>query len=587
MPFLRLACLVVFTQFCKCIATVPQGPATSSKHDRRHPNPATEECSSLLQVDMTRTSQMPVHMSADTVQAAEAEANNPTGQSGPHQLDNETQSQDGPNALLVTHDSMKRTVTDMIQSRALHTDKTVKSELDQEATGMLNSTSTGQAQADLLQKPYLELHIYFDLLLGVLALLVFFLLPQALGGHSEEAPDGRGNLPPFLPALSSLRYLAMVTVWLKHRWFSQLFDTSEFVLVLSGFVLEYAEQRKSEGANVSLSYKYHEFLPRRFARLYPLFALHIIIGLLSASATSTCDPVRALLLYQSWGYGTGTFMGGKLVYNSCGIGTWFVSVIFGCYFLFPILSRPMRHLPSGALPILWVGCTIFIMIPRALAAPAGNHNVWWDDVFHQQGTAVGLMELLISKKSLLHGLAHFFLGMVLARSWVASSLLEMSGSDERPSLTSKVITYGCSLGAILLGALWFTVLKHPNMMRNSYGLRLLSEAWKVSCQSAVMLGAAGPCTSGSLDPARALLRMPWLVWLGELALPLYLTVSWACDFSDKLMLSMGVSQKGSSISEVSYFVSQLVVTHGIALTIYQSCGALTSRVANAGVKEAA
>merc|ERR1719265_113802 len=125
------------------------------------------------------------------------------------------------------------------------------------------------------------------------------------------------------------------------------------------------------------------------------------------------------------------------------------------------------------------------------------------------------------------------------------------------------------------------------MMRNSYGLRLLSELWKVSCQSALMLGAAGPCTPGGFDPTRWVLSMPWLVWLGELALPLYLTVSWACDFSDKLLLSLGVSQQGSSFSEVSYFVSQLVMTHVIALTIYQSCGALTSRVTNAGVKEAA
>merc|ERR550514_888315 len=88
-----------------------------------------------------------------------------------------------------------------------------------------------------------------------------------------------------------------------------------------------------------------------------------------------------------------------------------------------------------------------------------------------------------------------------------------------------------------------------------------------------MLGAAGPSTA-KFDPLRGMLSS--LAWLGELALPLYLTITWACDFSNKLMLNLGVGE-GGSFSQVAHFVSQLVVTHVIAFTIYQSCGALSSR----------
>jgi len=577
---------IVLIRLSTCVEIVAEGNAVSSSGEHRspHSSPATMpgECSSLLQVDMARTSQIqkisagaPNEVSDTEVQVHDTQKLFAPLKPG---IRPESQIQD---SLLVTFDALKRTHTSS-------EDRSLLNQLGEVVTSASNGTVMSQdhveTAAEFIQKPYLELHIYFDLLLILFAIVLFFLLPQALGAKTAEDVGSRTDLPPFLPALSTLKYLAVVTVWMKHHWFEHLFDTVEFVLMLSGFILEYAQQRVSEDADAgaSLQSKYQQFLPRRFARLYPLFALHVIFGLLSPKHASTCDPIRALLLYQCWGYGTGTFDGGKLVYYSCGIGTWFVSVIFGCYFLFPILSRPMRHLPSAAVPMLWVACSILIILPRALASPAGNVNCWWSDVHHPGKVPVGFMELLITKKSLLHGLAHFFMGMVLARSWVSSILLGMSDSEAKGSL---IIRYGCMLGAIALGVQWITAVKHPETVPgNGYGIRMMNEAWKVTFQSVLMLGAAGPL-AGNFDPLRGLLSMRCLAWMGELALPLYLSVSWACDFSDKLMLQMGVSAKGS-FSQGTYFVSQLVVMHVIALTIYQSCGALSSRAAKADVKEA-
>merc|ERR1719386_553297 len=94
---------------------------------------------------MARTSQTLAHITPDTVQTSEAEAHNPERQSGLHQLDDPTESQDVPNALLDTSDSTKRTAT-------LHAGKAVKSQLEQVSTETLNGTSIDQVHADLIQK---------------------------------------------------------------------------------------------------------------------------------------------------------------------------------------------------------------------------------------------------------------------------------------------------------------------------------------------------------------------------------------------------------------------------------------------------
>merc|ERR1719420_1469894 len=162
--------------------------------------------------------------------------------------------------------------------------------------------------------------------------------------------------------------------------------------------------------------------------------------------------------------------------------------------------------------------------------------------------------------------------MLLARSWVTASLF-----SNGKGLVHRICANGCTIGMIALAVQWITVTKHPNIARNGYGVRLLNEVWKVIFQSAVLLGAAGTLNPASCptDPVRWVLSLPWLAWMGELALPLFLTTTWACDFSDKLMHHVGIAQTGTT-SQAFYFVAQAVVTHVVALTIYQSCGVLTS-----------
>lgn len=419
------------------------------------------------------------------------------------------------------------------------------------------------------EKPYMAVYIYWDFLYILVAALVYFILPRGMQ-ESCETPD-HGSLPKFLPALHSLRYLSILLVWLKDQWFGRMFVTSEFFLILSGFVLEFAEQRRELTESAStLSEKFQQFLPRRFARLYPLYALHVIIGHLSTPGPSKCDPYRALLLYQSWGYGTGTFDDGQLVYHTCGTGTWFISVIFGCYILFPILSAPMRQVPIAACATLWAACIPLIVIPRALASPVSAPNVWWDDVFHTQNQTAGIMHMLFAQRSLLHGLAHFFLGMVLARAWVAATL--PGRSHIRSGFFHTMCANGCTIGLAALGLeVAVTHMLHLQSVPPNYGLRLLKELWQLGWQSMIMLGAAGPFgDSRSVDPARYILSSRPLAWMGEIALPLYLTIHWACEFSDKMLLLIDVHSMAAQV------VAQLVTTHAVAFTIYQSCGALRS-----------
>lgn len=438
---------------------------------------------------------------------------------------------------------------------------------------------TSMVNVNSYRAPYtvLSIYVYWDLLFIILGLVVYFLMPLALQEPgSNRDGDGASLFPQVLPALQSLRYLAILSVWLKHWWFQNMFLSTDFFLILSGFILEFAEQRRGRSAeDSSMLDKYKEFLPRRFARLYPLYALHVIIGYLSQPGPSKCSPVGALLLYQSWWYGTGTFAldgEGKshLVYDTCGTGTWFVSVIFGCYFLFPVVSQPLRKI-SNVVP-LWAGAALLVVVPRALASPANAPMVWWDNVFAQQAAPVGAMELLFSQRSLVHGFAHFFLGMVLARAWSVGARSSTEGG-----FIGSVCTYGCILGlAALAFELYVSMLVDFNVP-SRWGVRLAKELWKVVWQSALVLGASGPWdspTNSLADPARWLLSLPWLSWMGELALPLYLTMHWACSFSDSFVSNSGVSATGSPGVR---FVAQLATMHLVALMIYMSCGALHSR----------
>lgn len=442
---------------------------------------------------------------------------------------------------------------------------------------------------DVIAEEDLKRILRWDIFWALFSCMTYFILPRlwvstALLPPAQGADEG---LPLFFPALHSLRYCVMVALLLKQIWLNTFFNTSEFYILLSGFVLEFAEQRRTSKME-GIKDVYRRIIPRRFARLYPLYALSVIIAFLRQDNHSTCDPIKSLLLSEAWGCGAAIQVQDQsgawhLKPFACGEGTWFVSVIFGCYLLFPLLSAPMRYLQMEDLSKLWACCVLLIVVPRALGSTAHAHNIWWSDVFHPQQQEVGVFALRFSQRSVLHGLAYFFSGIILARTWVIVQVQSAHGAAEQLKTTSfmsqlirTLSRYGCMIAFAMLTAWWyFTTMRYPESKSLCCLMRVTREVWLMVGLSCLILGAAGEygvSSTAKRDPIYLVLCIPSFAWMGELALPMYLSSSWTCDFAQHLASQHGIPV-ASDFAKVVLF---LVAANVGALILYGSCGALAS-----------
>merc|ERR1719387_3083233 len=91
---------------------------------------------------------------------------------------------------------------------------------------------------------------------------------------------------------------------------------------------------------------YFSFIKRRVAKLYPLYALSVIVGYLGDFRKYECEPISGLLVFPK-----------LMPYakpQNCFTGAWFIPVVIGCYVAFPILSFHVRRLNlTGAIAL---GC---------------------------------------------------------------------------------------------------------------------------------------------------------------------------------------------------------------------------------------
>jgi len=148
----------------------------------------------------------------------------------------------------------------------------------------------------------------------------------------SSASVPRHCFPSSMPALASLRYIAILVFWFSHQWV-ELFQTSRFFLMLSGFVLQFAEERR--GKDMDSLAAYFTFLRRRLGKLYPIYGLAVVVAYYVA-LTPWCRPAPALLVFPYW-FPWST-------HPSCFLGHWFIPLIILCYTFFPILSSLVRKL---------------------------------------------------------------------------------------------------------------------------------------------------------------------------------------------------------------------------------------------------
>lgn len=143
-----------------------------------------------------------------------------------------------------------------------------------------------------------------------------------------------------IKSLQSLRFVFALLIFMHHSALGLsafgAFPVS-FFLILSGFVL-----MMSYGERV-LNMNYFEFIQKRFVRIYPTHLLCLVVALITCIFIS--KPIvwhntwPSFFMLQAW-------IPNKEVYFAGNSVSWYVSVVFFCYLMFPFLVRIMKRHPT-------------------------------------------------------------------------------------------------------------------------------------------------------------------------------------------------------------------------------------------------
>ncbi|HEX8439121.1 acyltransferase [Archangium sp.] len=314
--------------------------------------------------------------------------------------------------------------------------------------------------------------------------------------HSSSAPPERARLE----ALTGLRFLAAFHVVLFHaalweRWsgpaavrhvVSAGYVAVGLFFMLSGFVLTYTHGGPAPVSRTS-------FYAARFARIYPVYALSLLLALPFALRTHLehggvgpflAEGLAAFSLVQSW------HPSFAMAWNPPG---WSLSVEAFFYASFPFLAPRLVVLsPRRTLAVMAGALAVLLALPLAwaLSGPEG-----WSTRYDTEG-----LWLDVLRYHPLVRLPEFILGICLGRLFAHAPL--------RAALARHAGLLATSATALLLGVLALGprvpyVLLHNGLLVPAFAVLLLALA-----------------TDQGL-PAR-LLRHPWLVRLGEASYSLYI-----------------------------------------------------------------
>mmetsp|Transcript_116648 Transcript_116648/g.201520 ORF Transcript_116648/g.201520 Transcript_116648/m.201520 type:complete len:387 (+) Transcript_116648:62-1222(+) len=318
---------------------------------------------------------------------------------------------------------------------------------------------------------------------GVCTTLAFVLGSTVADVAREEKASTLDEFPNSMPALATMKYISILAYWIHHKWAGSWtfvsilsFRTSKCLLVVSGFVLQFAEERRqwrssaNQGSQPSNPWSaFFNFVQRRITKLYPLYALSVVVGYLVHNSYVGCKPVKALLVVPYWipPYHIG----------QCWGGAWFIPAIMACYVVFPFFSSYLRKKTLIATCILLCFCS---MLAQLTYIPSVEKS------FHRQSFAVAL--------------PWFLLGMVLARFWVFATTYRFY---------HVFCAVACSLSPIALYAAKYTGKHHEHLVSD-----VNLHAWTTFWLCALVMGLAGPAPSqaslvlAALCPS-SLSCMPW------------------------------------------------------------------------------
>jgi len=356
--------------------------------------------------------------------------------------------------------------------------------------------------------------VYLVLLLSAIVMMV------AVG---DQTVNAEGQLekhlfPRSMPAIASIKYICIIVFWINHKWLGfRVFHTSRMLLMLSGFVLQFAEERRST-TNQSDSWStYYNFLVRRVTKLYPLFALAVLVADLKNSFHATCKPISNFLIFPA------------LVQNAeCSFGDWFIPVIIACYMVFPVLSAQLRKIRFRMTCALVCLCFIVVRVSYSKS-------------------------LSLNRKTFPICLSNFLMGMALARLWTFLANFKQY---------HRFCEFACVCSPLAL----LLVRAGPDWMLGGPSER----PWVIFWQCVLLLAFAGPCESSDkmgFNPPLKLLSWDRLAWMGELALPLYMTNPMAVSFVRHLFADHGYHH----LMIWQCWLAEFIFMHLMAYMFYTFC----------------
>ncbi len=321
-------------------------------------------------------------------------------------------------------------------------------------------------------------------------------------------PAASHEKPP-LPALTSLRFFAALHVVAFHLtirvhalrpeapWAQSFIahgpTSVSLFFVLSGFILTYnyfdEEPRPLDRRRFWLA---------RFARVYPLYALSLLL-LLPAHAvvftfgpTSVVESLSCVLLLQAWTPWT------ALRWN---YAAWSLSVEAAFYAVFPAIGLRIARIPPRRMPLVMAGAWLTSVV-LALGSEALARATGYED------RSAGLKLLLeVPKMNPLFRLPELVFGIALAR-WITHRW--RAGAAPIPILA------GAAAAVVAVVVLSFAshfpdVLVHNALLVPAFGLLIASLA-DASLRGRAPLSSAVARRLGEASYALYVLHVPVLYW---------------------------------------------------------------------------
>jgi peptidoglycan/LPS O-acetylase OafA/YrhL len=250
---------------------------------------------------------------------------------------------------------------------------------------------------------------------------------------------------PPLGALTGVRFLAAFYVVVFHtlpflKSHFQLHPAAEqfisngnlavaFFYLLSGFILAYTYEGK-----IGNLHDYGRYLRARFARIYPVYLLSLILALPFQLKTSFAAKLAVLIMVQAWNPANPSLAG------AWNYPAWSLSVEAFFYLTFPLFLISMSKCSSRTLRLMTM---VFLLLSIALHTPTMVLGVW-------TGTVHGLPAPLPILR-----LPEFLVG-------VASGLLFLKSG--RRTLPSYLFYVAAATAAVLLSApigSWVSLIMIP------------------------------------------------------------------------------------------------------------------------------